>query len=483
MAAVMIGVDPHKATHTAVAISAAEEPLGELQVRACAAQAERLLARAAAWPQRTWAVEGAGGLGHLLAQQLLAAGERVLDVPPKLGARVRLLAAGDVNKNDPDDARSVAVAALRSPGTAEVKPDDHAAVLKIWSKRYRDLGRTRTQVVCRLHAVLCDLVPGGVSRPIYASHAARILQQITPADAVAAARCELAVAFLEDLRRIDAQIRETRKKLAAAVAATGTSLTRLFGVGPVIAAAVIGDVRDVSRLPNRDHFAAYDGTAPIEVSSGPRKICRLSRRGNRRHGHAIHMAAVTQIHHRHSDGRACYDKKLAEGKTPKQALRALKRQVSNAIFACLQADAARAVARGGSPGGQQGNDSVASAAGSHPRHRLFGQATPGPRHHPTTAASPPPPGPARKVRSSPLRDQPGRTRGRDGHSSIAALLPPATPQVQVERPQRSEDERPGGAARRRPYLAARKAESQGSLVKTQRPKGTSLPSKRTDGTP
>jgi hypothetical protein len=165
MAAVMIGADPHKASHTAVAIGAAEEPLGELQVRACAAQAERLLAWAAAWPERTWAVEGAGGLGHLLARQLLAAGERVLDVPPKLGARVRLLAAGDVNKNDPNDARSVAVAALRSAGVREVRADDHAAVLKIWSKRYRDLGRTRTQVVCRLHAVLCDLVPGGVSRP------------------------------------------------------------------------------------------------------------------------------------------------------------------------------------------------------------------------------------------------------------------------------------------------------------------------------
>ena len=150
----MIGVDPHKASHTAVAISAAEEPLGELQVRACAAQAERLLAWAAAWPLRTWAVEGAGGLGHLLAQQLLAVGERVLDVPPKLGARVRLLATGDVNKNDPNDARSVAVAALRSAGVREVRPDDHAAVLKIWAKRDRDLGRTRTQVACRRHAVL-----------------------------------------------------------------------------------------------------------------------------------------------------------------------------------------------------------------------------------------------------------------------------------------------------------------------------------------
>src|SRR5712671_5203467 len=125
MAAVMIGVDPHKASHTAVAISAAEEPLGELRVRASGAQAERLLAWAAAWPQRTWAVEGAGGLGHLLAQLLLSAGER-------------LLASGNVNKNDPNDARSVAVAALRSPGVREARPDDHAAVLKVWSKRRRD---------------------------------------------------------------------------------------------------------------------------------------------------------------------------------------------------------------------------------------------------------------------------------------------------------------------------------------------------------
>jgi transposase len=470
MAAVMIGVDPHKASHTAVAISAAEEPLGELRVRACAVQAERLLAWAAAWPQRTWAIEGAGGLGHLLAQQLLAAGERVLDVPPKLGARVRLLATGDTNKNDPNDARSVAIAALRSAGVREVRSDDHAAVLKIWSKRYRDLGRTRTQVVCRLHAVLCELIPGGVSKAITAAAAARLLGSITPAGAVEAARCELAAAFLEDLRGIDGRIRETRKKLAVAVQAAGTSLTGLYGVGPVIAAAVIGDVRDVSRFPGRDHFAAYDGTAPIEVSSGPRKIYRLSRRGNRRLNHAIHMAAVTQIGHRHSEGRAYYDKKLAEGKTPKEALRSLKRQISNAIFACLQADARRAAARAKGPGGQQGNDSAACAAGSHPRHRLFGQATPGPGHHPTTAAGNPAPGPA-------------GARGRAGHSSIAATPPPAQPQVQVERPKRSEDERPGGAARRRPHSAARKARGQGSPRKPQRPKGTSQAAKNTGGAP
>jgi transposase len=344
MMAVMIGVDPHKGSHTAVAIGAAEEPLGQLRVRAAPDQAQRLLEWAATWPQRVWAVEGAGGLGHLLAQQLLAAGEQVLDVQPKLGARVRLLATGAVNKNDPNDARSVAVAALRSPSRRQVQRDDHAAVLKIWAKRYRDLGRTRTQVVCRLHAVLCELVPGGVSKAITAGQAARLLASITPSGAVEQARCQLAAAFTEDLRRVDAQLREARKTLDAAVRASGTSLTGVFGVGPVIAATVIGDVRDVCRFPGRDHFAAYNGTAPIEVSSGPRKIYRLSRRGNRRLNHVIHMAAVTQIRYRDSEGRAYYDKKIAEGKTGKEALRALKRQVSDAIYARLLADARTAAA-------------------------------------------------------------------------------------------------------------------------------------------
>jgi hypothetical protein len=260
------------------------------------------------------------------------------------------------------------------------------------------------------------------------------------------ARCELAADFVEDLRRIDARIRETRKRTDTAVRASGTSLTGLFGVGPVIAAAVIGDVRDVSRFPGRDCFAAYNGTTPIEVSSGPRQVYRLSRRGNRRLNHAIHMTAVTQIRYRHSPGRACYDKKLAEGKTPKEALRSLKRQVSNAIFACLQADERRAAGRTGDPGGQRGNDSAAGAAGLHPRNRLFGQATPGPGHQPTTTDADPVPGTAKQPHGTP------------GQSSIAAGSPPAAKtRVQVERPQRSEDERPGRGSRRRPHSATRKA--------------------------
>src|SRR5262249_52282357 len=244
-----------------------------------------------------------------------------VDVQPKLAARVRLLHTENTGKSDPNDALSVAVAALRSKGQRPVLADDHATVLKVWAKRHRDLSRARNQVACRLHAGHCDLVPGGVADEITAGRAARILGQITPADPATEARCELAGALLADIRHLDAQRRVIKKKLATAVKASGTSVTEVFGVGPVIAATVIGDVVTVARFPSRDHFAAYNGTAPTEVSSGPRKIYRLSLRDNRRLNHAIHMAAITQISHAHSAGRAYYEQKIATGKTCKEALR------------------------------------------------------------------------------------------------------------------------------------------------------------------
>jgi transposase len=227
----------------------------------------------------------------------------------------------------------------------------------------------------------CGLVPGGVPEEITARRAEKILAQIRPAGAAGQARGELAAELLPDLRHLDGQRRAVKKKLAAAVKASGTTLTSVFGVGPVIAATVIGDVVTVARFPTRDHFAAYNGTAPVEVSSGEKKIYRLSLRGNRRLNHAIHMAAITQISHAHSDGRAYYDRKIAEGKTHKEALRCLKRRISNAIYARLRADA-----RAAGLGGQPGNLSSSRVAGSHPEHRLFGQATPRPRNQPTSRA-------------------------------------------------------------------------------------------------
>jgi transposase len=179
--AVMIGIDPHKGSHTAVAVTAAEEPLGKVRVRACPAQAEQLVAWAAAWPERTWAVEGAPGLGRLLAQQLVAAGERVLDVQPKLAARVRLLQTGNTGKSDPNDALSVAVAALRSTAQRPVLADDHATVLKVWAKGHRDLSRPATRSPAGCTPCSATWCPAGSRDEITAGYATRILGRITPA--------------------------------------------------------------------------------------------------------------------------------------------------------------------------------------------------------------------------------------------------------------------------------------------------------------
>jgi transposase len=366
---VMIGVDPHKGSHTAVAVDKEERSLAELRVRSGPKQLERLSKWAEQFPERTWAIEHATGLGCLLAQQLVAVGERVLDVQPKLAARVRLLATESTNKNDPHDALSVAIAALRSPSPKAVGVEDHAAVMKLWARRHQNLSSTRTQVACRLHAVLCELVAGGVPDEIYAEKAAELLAGFEPDSAVAAARVELASDLVDDLRRVDGQLAESKKRLEQVVAASGTSVIDIFGVGPVVAATVVGVTGDITRFPTRGRFAAFNGTAPIEVSSGGRKIWRLSRRGNRTINHAIHMAAVTQIRHRHSPGRGYYDRKITEGKTPREALRALKRRISDVLWAAMVTDARRlaaATAAEAGSGGQPGNVSVASAAGSHP---------------------------------------------------------------------------------------------------------------------
>jgi transposase len=366
MVAVMIGIDPHKASHTATAIDSSEKLLGKVRVRANRDQLTRLLSWASEWPERTWAVENSTGLGHLLAQQLLAAGEAVLDVPPKLAAKARLLSDGDTNKNDPNDARSVAVAGLRSTKVRPAQREDYSAVMGMWSDRYLELAAARTQVVCRLHALLCELLPGGFPGVLRANAAQKMLEEIDPATPADHARLALAWQLLGDLIRIDEQRRETKKHMNLAVKTSGTTLTEVYGVGPFVACAVMGHVGEISRFASRAAFAAYNGTAPIEVSSGDKKVYRLSRRGNRRLNHAIHMAAITQIHFPGSPGRAYYERIRAEGKTPKEAIRALKRRISDLIYARLVADAKAASALARGPGGQPGNVSKSSATGSHP---------------------------------------------------------------------------------------------------------------------
>jgi transposase len=334
---VLIGVDPHKGSHTAVVVDADEQELGRLTVRADGRQLERMLAFAAPFGERTWAIESAGGLGFLLAQQLVAAGEDVVDVPPTLAARVRLLGSGRGSKNDPNDALSTAIAALRDRHLRIVVAEDHAMVLRMLANRYQDLTRLRTQAICRLHALLAALVPGGVQKRLSANEAAAFLRRVHPVTAVEVERKHLALELVADIRRLDRMAKALKARTKIAVTASGTSVTTVKGVGPIVAATLIGHTGDISRFPNADHFASYNGTAPIEASSGPKVRHRLNPRGNRQLNHALHIAAVVQIS-RDTPGRAYYQRKLAEGKAPKEALRALKRRISDTVYKQLRND-------------------------------------------------------------------------------------------------------------------------------------------------
>ena len=278
---VMIGVDPHKASHTAAVLDEHGQLLDQLRIPAALAGYRQLRQWAGRWPQRCWAVEGAHGIGRVLAQRLAGDGERVVDVPAKLAARVRVLSIGHGRKSDPDDAVSVAVAASNAVGLRQVGVEDQATVLHLLTKRRQDLVAARTQTINRLHRLLMDLVPGGTRRNLTTKRAAALLAAVTPAGAPAVTRWQLATEFVPNIRQVEQQIATVEARIKAAVARSNTSLLGLFGVGPVLAARFLGEVGDIGRFPSKHHFAAHTGTAPLEASSGQVIRHRLSRAGDR----------------------------------------------------------------------------------------------------------------------------------------------------------------------------------------------------------
>jgi Transposase len=184
----IIGIDPHKASHTVAVLNGREQVVGEIRVHADRLQRDRLLRFAARFTPRCWAIEGATGTGALVAQQLVAAGETVLDVPPKLSARVRVLDTERSDKTDAHDARSAAIVALRHSRLRVVAVEDHPALLRLFAKRHHDLVAHRTRAICRLHTVLCQLVAGGLPKHLSATRAATELGRIRPADAIGVER-------------------------------------------------------------------------------------------------------------------------------------------------------------------------------------------------------------------------------------------------------------------------------------------------------
>jgi transposase len=319
---VMIGVDPHKASHTAAVLDEHGQLLGQQRVTATLDGYQQLRRWAGRWPHRCWAVEGAHGIGRALAQRLVDDGEQVVDVPAKLAARVRVLSVGHGRKSDPADAVSVAVAARSAPQLRQVSVEDQAVALHLLTKRREDLVAARTQTINRLHRLLMDLIPGGARRNLTAKRAAALLAGVTPAGQPAVTRHELASDLIADVHQLEQRIAEVEARIKAAVAQSKTTLVGLFGVGPVLAATFLGEVGDIRRFPSKHHFAAHTGTAPLEASSGQVVRHRLSRAGDRKLNHALYMMAMVQVR-RPSAGQAYYQRKLAEGKSPKEALRCL----------------------------------------------------------------------------------------------------------------------------------------------------------------
>jgi transposase len=387
MARVFIGVDPHKLSATIEVVDEKETVLATGRFDTDKAGYAAMRRHVSGWPERVWAVEGSNGAGRSLAQRLLADGESVLDVPAKLSARARELDTGHNRKTDAHDAHAVAVVAVRTAGLRVLSYDAELEVLRMLADRRDELSKTRVQAANRLHRLLSELVPGQGKKNITTGQAKTILATVRPRDVVGKTRRRLAAEQVAELIAVERKIKALTKELKEMVLASGSMLMELPGVGPVVAARTLADTGDVARFTDRNRFASWTGTAPIETSSGEIVRHRLSRAGNRRMNHMIHIAATTQIR-LDTAGRAYYRRKLAAGKTRAEAIRCLKRRISDALYRQLRTDTKRASAEGveAGPGGHRGASHKSSAAGSHPHTGTSDQPLPGPA--PTTLPAP-----------------------------------------------------------------------------------------------
>jgi transposase len=262
-------------------------------------------------------------------------------VPAKLAARVRLFDTGHNRKTDARDAHSIAVVAVRTSGLRVLQVDGELEAMRMLIDRRDALTSRRVQTVGRLQALLAELLPGHAKRDITTGQAKVMLASVRPRDIDGKTRRRIAADELAELIAVEAKMKKATAELKAMVLARDSHLMQIAGVGPVVAARILADVGDVARFADRNRFASWAGTAPLDASSGEQNRHRLSRAGNRRLNHMIHIAAVTQLRH-NCRGQAYYRRKRAEGKKPMEALRCLKRRISDTIYRQLVADAAPA---------------------------------------------------------------------------------------------------------------------------------------------
>lgn len=344
----MLGVDPHKRSNTVLALDDSETVLDRARFATDRDGFTAMLSWSTQFRDARWAVEGSRGVGKDLAHRLVAADQDVVDVPPQLAARVRVFSTGNGRKNDPADAHAVALAAHRSQHLRAIRHDQDLEVLKLLCDRRDELVRARTQTMNRLHRVLSELVPGGTPARMSLATARELRTRARATDPVSTARRHLVTEYINDIGALDTKIAKATRELRDQVTTTGTSLTDIPGIGPVVAARLLVEVGDITRFPTKAHFASWNGTAPHEIASGETAVHRLNTRGNRRVNHALHIAAVVQTAH-DTPGRDYYRTKLAANKGKLGALRCLKRRISDTVYNTMRADATRT-----DPGGQTG---------------------------------------------------------------------------------------------------------------------------------
>ena len=289
-----------------------------------------------------------------------------------------MFSTGQGRKTDATDAHSVALVGTRMSGLRPVVADDQLAVLRMLVDRRRALGEEHTRKVSQLHALLLELLPGGAKKDLSAAQAKALLAKVRPRDLVGKTRRRLAAELVTDLEQNYARRKAADKELKTLLAATGTGLLDLHGIGPSGAARLLVEVGDITRFPDRNHFASWTGTAPVDASSGDHVRHRLSRGGNRQINRVLHTMAVVQLRNA-TEGRAYFDRKKANGKSSNEAMRCLKRRLSDAVYRVMIDDLAATTRT--DPGGQPGNDSVSSATGSQPNTGSSDKPLPGPATH------------------------------------------------------------------------------------------------------
>jgi transposase len=369
---VIIGMDPHKRSATIEVIDDRGGVLVRARFGTDQVGYKEMLAAGREFAGRVWAVEGCNGIGKHIAHRLVHDGETVLDVPPKLSAQVRVFATGNGRKTDPVDAHSVAMVALRTPSLNRVEVDDDLVVLGMLADRRDELGRARTQTVNRLHRLLLELFPGGAKQFLSAQQARALIATIKPRDLPGKTRRRLAVELIGELEAIDRKIKTIKKELTALITARGSTLLELNGIGPSCAARLLADVGDIHRFADRDRFASWNGTAPLDASSGkPATTPPVPRR------QPTHQPGTA-----HDGGRPTPkpDRGTRLLRQPQGRRHALDDGDARAETATVQRrvrpHARRpTTTRGGGPGWAIGDDSAIQRGRPNPGHRLFGQAT------------------------------------------------------------------------------------------------------------